>query len=246
MLIPFIFLRYFRCITNTEIADKLLQWGFECQFQSKSKKRGPRSPYVTGLEKRCKDLEKLLRKYTNDIPKEQSIPKSDDEMSDDQNGDMEEANAHGSDDKELSPQPSATHTIHRQDASKSFSAQDLQEQFSQISLENCDTIKYTGSSAGLRVLNKSLFKDGQVLWPGRQNVVLQMSPQDEVVVLKTDLSESGSPQIKMGIGIGMQMGIFESNTKGWSPDTACRKNCLYMSMLDRHVTLDERKKLVDA
>ncbi|CAO3680463.1 unnamed protein product [Umbelopsis ramanniana] len=189
----------------------------------------------------------MLRKYTNDIPKDQPIPKSDDEMSDDQNGDMEEANAHGSDDKEeLSPQPSATNTIHQQDTSNSFSAQDLQERFSQISLENYDAIKYTGSSAGLRVLNKSLFKDGQVLWPGRQNVVLQMLPQDEVVVLKTDLSESGSPQVKMGIGIGMQMGIFGSDTKGWSPDSACRKDCLYMSMVDRHITLDERRALVDA
>lgn len=188
----------------------------------------------------------MLRKYTNDIPKDQPILKSDDEMSDDQNGDMEEANAHGSDDKELSPQPSATNTIHQQDTSNSVSAQDLQERFSQISLENYDTIKYTGSSAGLRVLNKSLFKDGQVLWPGRQNVVLQMLPQDEVVVLKTDLSESGSPQVKMGIGIGMQMGIFGSDTKGWSPDSACRKDCLYMSMVDRHITLDERRALVDA
>ncbi|KAG2187575.1 hypothetical protein INT44_005264 [Umbelopsis vinacea] len=172
------------------------------------------------------------------------MPKSDDEMSDDQNGDLEDAP--GSDDKETSPQLSATKNLLRHDAPDSVSAHDLQERFSQISLENYDTIKYTGSSAGLRVLNKSLFKDGQVLWPGRQNVVLQMLPQDEVVVLKTDLSESGSPQVKMGIGIGMQMGIFGSDTKGWSPDNACRKNCLYTSMVDRYITLDERKTLVDA
>jgi hypothetical protein len=188
-----------------------------------------------------------LRKYTNDIPKEQPVPKSDDEMSDDQNGEMEESNAH-SDEHDLlhSPRPSATNTIDQQDTSNSVSAEDIQERLSRISLENYDAIKYTGASAGLRVLDKSLFKDGQVAWPGRQNVVLKMLPHDEVVVLKTDVSKSGSPQVKMGIGIGMQMGIFGSDSKGWSPDDICGKNTLYMSMLDQHITLDERKQLIDA
>lgn len=162
-------------------------------------------------------------------------------MSDDQNGSPEDPNAQASDDDDTSmhtPQPSAT-------LPKDADAHDIEERLSNISLENYDTIKYTGSSAGLRVLDKSVFKDGRVVWPGRDNVVLQMLPHDELVVLKTDVSKAGNPEVQMGIGIGMQMGIFGSAARDWSSESACR-NALCPTVLDKYITMEQRKLLLDA
>lgn len=122
----------------------------------------------------------------------------------------------------------------------------IEEQLANISLDNYDSLKYTGASAGLRIIDKSIFEDGYIVWPGRQNVILKMLPQDELVVVKTNVSRSGSPDIKMNIGIGMQMGMFESSTDNtWNANTACH-NKLNSSTLNKHVTSEQQSQLIDA
>ncbi|KAJ2960618.1 hypothetical protein NQZ79_g4037 [Umbelopsis isabellina] len=217
-----------------------LSWGFECQFQSKSKKRGPRSPYVTRLEQRCKELESLLSKYTGDISNQLPTHKSDDDFSDDHDGSQEEQSYN--DTKE---EPNDTITV-RDIRLDDVHDTPLEEQLANISLDNYDSLKYTGASAGLRIIDKSIFEDGYIVWPGRQNVILKMLPQDELVVVKTNVSRSGSPDIKMNIGIGMQMGMFESSSDNiWNADTAC-DNKLSNSSLNKHVTSEQQRQLIDA
>ncbi|KAG2176165.1 hypothetical protein INT43_005398 [Umbelopsis isabellina] len=210
-----------------------LSWGFECQFQSKSKKRGPRSPYVTRLEERCKELEALLSKYTGECSSEMLTHKSDEDFSDDHDGSQDEQSYND---------PIAIDDPRLDDGHDT----PIEEQLANISLDNYDSLKYTGASAGLRIIDKSIFEDGYVVWPGRQNVILKMLPQDELVVVKTNVSRSGSPDIKMNIGIGMQMGIFESSADNiWNANTACNSK-LSNSTLNKHVTSEQQNQLIDA
>ncbi|KAL0580990.1 hypothetical protein ABG067_008493, partial [Albugo candida] len=59
----------------------------------------------------------------------------------------------------------------------------MNETLANLKLDDYDSIKYTGHSAGLQLLDEKLFKSkNYVQWPGREDVALQLMSQNELLV----------------------------------------------------------------
>ncbi|KAI7863659.1 fungal-specific transcription factor domain-containing protein, partial [Spinellus fusiger] len=76
--------------------------------------------------------------------------------------------------------------------------------------EEYDSIKYTGQSAGLQLLDQELFKYKTfVRWPGRSDLVLQMMADDELMVMRTDNKATGQESL-LDVGLSMRSAIFDT------------------------------------
>ena len=84
---------------------------------------------------------------------------------------------------------------------------DIQQQLTKLDLKDYDAIKYTGHSAGLQVVDHDVFKSKPYIrWPGRDNVVLQMMGQDELMIVHT-----GKPDTRLDVGLSMRSSVFDND-----------------------------------
>ncbi|KAI9474823.1 fungal-specific transcription factor domain-containing protein [Zychaea mexicana] len=87
----------------------------------------------------------------------------------------------------------------------------LEERLSNLDINDYDTITYTGRSASMDLLNTDLFRFRPfVPWPGRNDVALQLTAQNELMVVRSvhdKSSSSSSPSTtRLDIGLSMRSG----------------------------------------
>lgn len=85
----------------------------------------------------------------------------------------------------------------------------MEETLANLNLEDYDSIKYTGLSAGLQLLDENLFKSkSYVQLPGREDVALRLMSQNELLVVRSDRSSSGK-NTRMDVGFSLSSTIFD-------------------------------------
>ncbi|KAI8379646.1 fungal-specific transcription factor domain-containing protein [Radiomyces spectabilis] len=87
----------------------------------------------------------------------------------------------------------------------------LEEKLADLSIEDYDSLKYAGKSAGLNtLLDEQVFKSkSYIAWPGRDDVVLQRMSQSELMIVRTGRSASGKSGTRLNVGISMRSGVFD-------------------------------------
>ncbi|ORZ05238.1 fungal-specific transcription factor domain-domain-containing protein [Absidia repens] len=76
----------------------------------------------------------------------------------------------------------------------------------QLDIHDYDSIKYTGQSAGLELLDhQDVFKSKPyIAWPGRPDMVLQMMADDQLMVVRTEKSvTTGKLDTRLDVGISI-------------------------------------------
>ncbi|KAI7894234.1 fungal-specific transcription factor domain-containing protein [Mucor mucedo] len=94
----------------------------------------------------------------------------------------------------------------------------MEETLANLNLEDYDSIKYTGHSAGLQLLDENLFKSkSYVQLPGREDVALRLMSQNELLVVRSDRSSSGK-NTRMDVGFSLSSTIFDEKktTNSWN------------------------------
>ncbi|KAI8093913.1 fungal-specific transcription factor domain-containing protein [Halteromyces radiatus] len=78
-----------------------------------------------------------------------------------------------------------------------------------LDIQDYDGIKYTGKSAGLQLIDQDLFKSKSFIpWPGRQDMVLQMMADDQLMVVRTEKSPTtGKVGTRLDVGISISSSI---------------------------------------
>ncbi|KAI8881510.1 hypothetical protein K501DRAFT_334674 [Backusella circina FSU 941] len=196
-------------------------WGFTCEFLTVRKKRGPPSVYVENLELRCKKMELLLSSLTNRSIKD--LEQDDfrvDSLNDQCYNSYDESNVENDDDDSANSTDEYEDMSENQkdDLSDTFST--MEETLANLKLEDYDSIKYIGSSAGLQLIDQSLFKSKPyVHLPGRKDVVLKLMAENELMVVRSDRSVSGKKSdTRLDVGFSLCSTIFdESKVKTESP-----------------------------
>ncbi|KAI8384440.1 fungal-specific transcription factor domain-containing protein [Radiomyces spectabilis] len=228
-----------RCDADNSIpCSNCKAWGYTCEFQTVRKKRGPPSVYVDNLEKRCKKMETLLMSLTNVPIKElernnfqltgrtQRVMASPVDESDSSSEDDDE-----DDDDEQGGDDVAIYDSH------SDPTLDIRDRLSGLNIRDYDTLKYTGQSAGLQLFDNDLFKSKTfVRWPGRDDVVLQMMADDELMVVRTDTTASGKPDKRLDVGISMRSAIFD-NPRSCSPPSSATLKKPSKQLMDKMIGL---------
>ncbi|KAG2223434.1 hypothetical protein INT45_001740, partial [Circinella minor] len=199
-----------RCDADASVpCSNCRAWGYTCEFQTVRKKRGPPSIYVDNLEKRCKKMEQLLISLTNSSIKE--LEKNDFQYEILPDKALAAATATSSFAAAATvsspPAPSDSSSEDDEDDEDDFDpTADIQQQLTKLDLKDYDTIKYTGHSAGLQVIDHDVFKSKPYIrWPGRDNVVLQMMGQDELMIVHT-----GKPDTRLDVGLSMRSSVFDN------------------------------------
>ncbi|KAI9253784.1 fungal-specific transcription factor domain-containing protein [Phascolomyces articulosus] len=191
-----------RCDADTSVpCSNCRAWGYTCEFQTVRKKRGPPSVYVDNLEKRCKKMEQLLVSLTNSSIKDLEKHDFQYEILPDTALAAAAATSVTS-----PPAPSDSSSDDDEDDDDDFDpTADIQQQLTNLDLKDYDSIKYTGHSAGLQVVDHDIFKSKPYIrWPGRDNVVLQMMGQDELMIVHT-----GKPDARLDVGLSMRSSVFD-------------------------------------
>ncbi|KAG2235950.1 hypothetical protein INT48_004280 [Thamnidium elegans] len=90
----------------------------------------------------------------------------------------------------------------------------MEDTLANLNLDDYDSIKYTGLSAGLQLLDENLFKSkSYVQLPGREDVALQLMSQNELLVVRSDRSPSGKrPDTRLDVGFSLTSTIFDEKT----------------------------------
>lgn len=84
---------------------------------------------------------------------------------------------------------------------------DIQERLTNLDIKDYDTIKYSGQSAGLELVENCVLKTRPyVQWPGRKDVVLQVTNQNELLIVRTDRGAAGK---RLDVGLSMNSAIFD-------------------------------------
>ncbi|KAI8080732.1 fungal-specific transcription factor domain-containing protein [Gilbertella persicaria] len=79
-----------------------------------------------------------------------------------------------------------------------------------LNLDDYDALKYTGNSAGLQLIDQSLFKSKPyVQLPGREDVALRLMPQNELLVVRTDCSGKKKSNTRLDVGFSLNSSIFD-------------------------------------
>ncbi|KAF7729782.1 hypothetical protein EC973_003861 [Apophysomyces ossiformis] len=178
-------------------------WGYTCEFQTVRKKRGPPSVYVENLEKRCKKMETLLTELTRSSIKELEqndfqLPcqKLSRPLRNNSNSKDHDENDNSSDEED------EPERINRR------------EKLATLDEKDYDSIKYTGHSAGLKLFDQGLFKSKPYIqWPGRDDVVLQMMSQNELMIVRKDYSSKGGRESKLDVGLSMWSGCLNGDKR---------------------------------
>ncbi|KAG0175939.1 hypothetical protein DFQ28_007973 [Apophysomyces sp. BC1034] len=76
----------------------------------------------------------------------------------------------------------------------------MKERLASLDEKDFDSIRYTGHSAGLKLFDQGMFKSKPYIqWPGRDDVVLQMMSQNELMVVRTERSATGKYDTKLDV-----------------------------------------------
>ncbi|CEP11184.1 hypothetical protein [Parasitella parasitica] len=166
-------------------------WGYTCEFQTVRKKRGPPSVYVDNLERKCKKMESLLSALTKCSIKVL-------EQNDFQYAGLTQPSS--------PPNPS--------ESSSEDEEEDSEHDFDPLheATKDYDSLKYTGqSSAGLKLFNNDIFKSQTAIpWPGRENIVLKLMAQDELMIVRTEKSSTtGKSDMLFDVGLSMRAPLFD-------------------------------------
>lgn len=100
----------------------------------------------------------------------------------------------------------------------------MEETLANLNLEDYDSIKYTGHSAGLHLLDENLFKSkSYVQLPGREDVALRLMSQNELLVVRSDRSSSGK-NTRLDVGFSLSSTIFDEKkaTNSWHLGPVCK------------------------
>ncbi|KAI9493352.1 fungal-specific transcription factor domain-containing protein [Zychaea mexicana] len=212
-----------RCDADSSVpCSNCRAWGYTCEFQTVRKKRGPPSVYVDNLEKRCKKMEQLLVSLTSASIKE--LEKHDFKYDILPDGAIASgANTSAVLDAASPPAPSDSSSDDDEDDDDDDDfdpTADLQQRLTHLDLKDYDSIKYTGHSAGLQVVDHDVFKQQPYIrWPGRDNVVLQMMGQDDLMIVQT-----GKPDARLDVGLSMRSTVFDSDDHRSHPSASPTAN----------------------
>lgn len=84
-----------------------------------------------------------------------------------------------------------------------------------------DSIKYTGHSAGLQLVDHDIFKSKPFIrWPGRDDLVLKMMAQDELMIVRTSEDGNKVDSRLVDVGLSMRSAIFDQGRHGSHPAAA--------------------------
>lgn len=173
-------------------------WGYSCEFQTVRKKRGPPSVYVDNLEKKCKKMESLLAALTKCSVK-----------------DLERNNyQHPGYTRSASPS-----SIQTDSSSDEEDESDSDETQQDLVSKDYDSIRYTGhSSTGVRLFVNDIFQSqSSIPWPGRDNIVLKLMSQDELMIVRTEKSlTTGKSDMYLDVGLSMHTSAYNSNKESFS------------------------------
>ncbi|EPB84584.1 hypothetical protein HMPREF1544_08679 [Mucor circinelloides 1006PhL] len=99
------------------------------------------------------------------------------------------------------------------DSIESSNHDSMEETLANLNLDDYDSIKYTGHSAGLQLIDHNLFKSKPyVQWPGREDVALRLMSQNELLVIRS----SGKKDTRLDVGFSLNSSIFDEKDI-WKP-----------------------------
>ncbi|KAI8978499.1 fungal-specific transcription factor domain-containing protein [Pilobolus umbonatus] len=178
-------------------------WGFNCEFLTIRKKRGPPSVYVENLEIRCRKMESLLTSLTNKSIKD--LERTDFCLDDWSSLSMDEINNSSDNYSDDDYDETSKHSNHDND--------DLPTAFNKLKLDDYDTLKYAGHSASLTLWDDIFSKSKTYIqWPGRQDVTLRLMAQNELLVVCSDHTISGKrAETRLDVGFSLTSSIFDDS-----------------------------------
>ncbi|KAI8638151.1 fungal-specific transcription factor domain-containing protein [Parasitella parasitica] len=191
-------------------------WGFNCEFLTVRKKRGPPSVYVENLEIRCKKMESLLTSLTKTSIKDierndfrfESLKSCEKDLVLDYKQDHDEQPDNDSQEEDVDEAD-----LTEDDSIESSNHDNMEETLANLNVDDYDSIKYTGHSAGLQLLDQNLFKSKPyVQWPGREDVALRLMSQNELLVIRS----SGKKETRLDVGFSLNSSIFDEKDT-WKP-----------------------------
>lgn len=121
--------------------------------------------------------------------------------SDDDECDFNGSNNHNGTDNDEEEDPAYSETDEANQASDGADETEvsLEERLAKLNIANYDDITYTGRSASIKLIDPELFRSKPyVPWPGRDDVALQLTAQNELVVVRTAKTDT-----KLDIGLSM-------------------------------------------
>lgn len=173
--------------------------------------------YVENLETRCKKMESLLTCLTKSTIKDierndfraESYLKSNNIQHYQQPTREEEHDDIDDDDSSFEDDDNSEYS--NQQMSNIIDESNMDETLANLNMDDYDSIKYTGLSAGLQLLDENLFKSkSYVQLPGREDVALQLMSQNELLVVRSDRSPSGKrPDTRLDVGFSLTSTIFD-------------------------------------
>lgn len=184
------------------------------------------SSYVENLELRCKKMESLLTSLTktsikdierNDFRfdvlkhhgKDRDYGQQHSHDDDDEQEDEEDEEQQEDDDVEEAD-------LTEDDSIESSNHDSMEDTLANLNIDDYDSIKYTGHSAGLQLIDQSLFKSKPyVQWPGREDVALRLMSQNELLVIRS----SGKKDTRLDVGFSLNSSIFDEKEM-WKPQQA--------------------------
>lgn len=105
------------------------------------------------------------------------------------------------------------HSEYRNNAiQKEEDESNIEETLANLNLDDYDSIKYTGLSAGLQLVDQNLFKSkSYVQLPGREHIALQLMSQNELLVVRSDPSSAPGkkPDTRLDVGFSLTSTIFD-------------------------------------
>lgn len=103
-------------------------------------------------------------------------------------------------------QPYSSHNSNS-DSSSEDESDDFDPNQQEAAVKDYDSIKYTGeSSIGSKLFDSNIFKgQSSIPWPGRDNIVLKLMSQDELMIVRTEKSSlTGKSDMLLDVGLSMR------------------------------------------
>lgn len=120
----------------------------------------------------------------------------------------------------------------------------------QLDIDDYDSIKYTGQSAGLQMIDHAnLFKTTTTIpWPGRENnIVLQKLADDQFMVVRTEKSSNGRFDTRLDVGLSINTSIIQSSSSPPSSDAQqlLQSSSIYSVPTDLNNKINPPKQIMD-
>ncbi|KAI8378563.1 fungal-specific transcription factor domain-containing protein [Blakeslea trispora] len=102
------------------------------------------------------------------------------------------------------------------ESTHSSSKQNIEDTLANLDLDDYDTLRYTGHSAGLQLIDQKLFKSkAYVPLPGRDDVALRLMSQNELLVVRTGRKK---PDTRLDVGFSLSSSIFDEKNHQLQPN----------------------------